>query len=124
MILNNRFLSGWQEKSYLYLHYCDKLISWVDRDLHNLLSGGSLFLFIYILKFYLFYFLLCWVFVAACGPSLVAASRGYSSLSCACTGFSLWWLLLLQSTGYRRAGFSSCGSQALELRLNSCGTRA
>ena len=49
-----------------------------------------------------------------CGFSLVVASRGYSSLWCA--GFSLWWLLLLQSSGSRSAGFSSCGSQALERR--------
>ena len=39
-------------------------------------------------------------------------SGGYSSLRC--TGFSLWWLLLLRSTGSRCAGFSSCGSRALE----------
>ena len=42
------------------------------------------------------------------GLSLVAASRGYSLLQCA--GFSLWWLPLLQSTGSRHAGFSSCGT--------------
>ena len=78
---------------------------------------------------YLFiYFWLCWVFVAVRGLSLVAASGGYSSLSCA--GFSLWWLLLLRSTGSRHAGFSSCGmlsscgSWALERRLSSCGARA
>ena len=41
-----------------------------------------------------------------------------------CTGFSLRWLLLLQSTGSRRAGFSSCGSWALECRVSSCGARA
>ena len=41
------------------------------------------------------------------------ASGGYSSLRC--TGFSLWWLLLLRSTGSRRAGFSSCGSRAQQL---------
>ena len=29
-------------------------------------------------KFYLFYFWLCWVFVAACGLSPVAESRGYA----------------------------------------------
>ena len=39
----------------------------------------------------LFYFRPCWVFVAGCGLSLVAASRG----------FSLLWLLLLKSTGSR-----------------------
>ena len=31
---------------------------------------------------------------------------------------------LLWSTGSRHAGFSSCGSQALERRLSSCGARA
>ena len=64
------------------------------------------------------------------GLSLVAASGGYPSLRCA--GFSLRWLLLLQSTGSRHAGFSSCGTWAsvvvargaLEHRLSSCGTRA
>ena len=61
-------------------------------------------------KIYLFHFWLCWVFVAAGRLSLVAASGGYFSLRCA--GFSLRWLLLLQSTGSRRAGFSSCSSPA------------
>ena len=56
------------------------------------------------------------------GLSLVAASGGYSSLWC--MGFSLRWLLLLRSTGSRHMGFSSCGTQALERRLSSCGTRA
>ena len=41
------------------------------------------------------------------------ASRGYPSLRCA--GFSLWWLLLLRSTGSRHMGFSSCGPQAQQL---------
>ena len=68
------------------------------------------------------YFWLHWVFIAVRGLSLVAASGGYSSLQCA--GFSLRWLLLLRSTGSRRAGFSSCGSWALERRLSSCGAQA
>ena len=38
--------------------------------------------------------------------------------------FSLRWLILLRSTGSRRAGFSSCGLWALERRLSSCGARA
>ena len=61
---------------------------------------------------YKFFFLggLHWVFVAACGLSVVAASRGYSSLQC--VGFSLWWLLLLWGTGSRSADFSSCGAWA------------
>ena len=40
------------------------------------------------------------------GLSLVAASGGSSSLRC--TGFSLQQLLVLWSTGSRRAGFSVC----------------
>ena len=77
----------------------------------------------FLIFIYLFiYFWLRWVFVAACGLPLVAVSGGYSSLQC--VGFSLQWLLLLQSTASRRTGFSSCGSQALERRLSSCGVRA
>ena len=74
-------------------------------------------------KFILFiYFWLRQVFDAARGLSLVAASRGYSLLRYA--GFSLRWLPLLRSKGSRRAGFSSCGSQALERRISSYGSRA
>ena len=74
--------------------------------------------FIYL--FYLFIFWLCWVFLAVHVLSLVVASGGYSSLPCA--GFSLRWLLLLQSSmGSSHVGFSSCGSRALERRLSSCG---
>ena len=39
--------------------------------------------------------------------------RGYSLLRCA--GFSLQWPLLLQSTGSRCVGFSSCGTWAQQL---------
>ena len=77
--------------------------------------------------FLLFIFWLCWVFVAACGLSLVAASRGY--LHCGarashCSGFSC---CRAQALGARASvlverGLSSCGSWALERRLSSCGT--
>ena len=66
--------------------------------------------------FFLTFILLLFIFgsvgslLPCVGFSLVAASGGYSSLWCA--GFSLWWLLLLRSTGSRCAGFSSCGTQA------------
>ena len=59
---------------------------------------------------FILFFGLCWVFIAAGGLPLAAASGGYSSLRCA--GFSLQWLLLLWSTGSRCAGFSSCGTWA------------
>ena len=57
-----------------------------------------IFLFIYLFRLH-------WVFVPARRLSLVAASRDYFSLWCA--DVSLRWLLLLRSTGSRRAGFSS-----------------
>ena len=43
--------------------------------------------------YFIIYFWLCWVFVAAHGLSLDVVSGGYSLLQCA--GFSLQWLLLL-----------------------------
>ena len=70
----------------------------------------SLSLFFFKLFTFIIYFWLRWVFVAARGLSLAVSNRGYSSLRCA--GFSLQWLLLLQSTGSRHMGFSSCGTQA------------
>ena len=78
-------------------------------------EGRTIYLFIYyFLKINIFIYLfnlfwLRWVFVAARGLSLVVASGGYSLLWCA--GFSLWWLLLLWSTGSRRTGFSSCSTR-------------
>ena len=74
--------------------------------------------FLFLIIFFFLNFWLCWVFVAVRRLYLVAVSRGCSSLWC--VGFSLQWLLLLQSMGSRRAGFSSCGSRALERRLSSC----
>ena len=62
------------------------------------------------------------VFVAVHGLSLVVASRGYSSVWG--MDFSLWWLLLFQSTVSECTGFSSFGSHTLELGLSSCGTWA
>ena len=41
-----------------------------------------------------------------CGLSFAAVSWGFSSWQCA--GFSLPWLLLVQSTGSKRVDFSSC----------------
>ena len=67
------------------------------------------------LNFINFYFWLHWVFVAARGLSLVATSEDFSSLQCA--GFSLRWLLLLRSTGSRRAG-----SVVVACRLSSTGS--
>ena len=86
----------------------------------------------FFIKMYLLclsYLWLCWVFVAASGPSAAAsegatlqlavlglccciwasaaASEG-ATLQLQCAGFSLQRLLLLQSTGSRHTGFHSC----------------
>ena len=91
----------------------------------------KLITFLKIYKFiYLFInFWLCWVFVAACGPSLVAASGGYSLLQCAtshCSGFSCCGARALGTWAsvVVAHGLSSCGLWALERRLSSCGTQA
>ena len=60
--------------------------------------------------FFLINFFLRWVFLAACGHSLVW-----------CAGFSLVWLLLLLSPVSRHVDLSSCGSRALGHGLSSCG---
>ena len=88
-------------------------VEWCTPSAQELDGGSYLmrsFLFYTFIYFIYFYFWLHWVFIAACGLSLVAASGGYSWLRC--TGFSLQWLLLLQSTGSKRTGFSSCGTWA------------
>ena len=89
----------------------------------DIFSFVNIFLYGYLfLKNKFIYIRLRWVFTAERGFSLVAVSGGYSLLRCA--GFSLQWLLLLQSTGSRCLGFSSCGTRALEHRLSSCGAWA
>ena len=77
-----------QEKFRTSLELCSAESQITFQPLNN-----WIFLFCFV------YFWLPWVFVAACGLSLVAASGGHSALRCA--GFSLRWLLLLQSTGSR-----------------------
>ena len=72
-------------------------------------------------SFFFFSFIL-WVFIAAHGLSLAVAKGSYSSLSRA--GFSSQCFLLLQSTGSRHTGFSSCGPWALELGISSCEAQA
>ena len=65
-------------------------------------SPNSPFLFFLNFIYLFIYFWLCCVFISVRGLSLVAASGGHSSLRC--TGLSLSWPLLLQSTGSRHTG--------------------
>ena len=96
------------------------------RKQTELLEEICLWVFFFNNLFTCLFFWLCWVLVAVCGLSLVAESRGCSSVQC--TGFSLWWLLLLWSTGCRHVGFGRCSTQpqcccsrVLEYRLSHCG---
>ena len=78
---------------------------------------------------YLFIYWLRWLFIAACGLSLLAASGGYSSLRCAGFSYCGGFCCRAQAIGAQASvvvacGLSSCGSQALEHRLSSCGARA
>ena len=72
-----------------------------QADSQPLRHQGSLMLKFFFLNLFI-YFWLCRVFVATHRLSLVAASGDYSLLRCA--GFSLRWLLLLRSTGFRHTG--------------------
>ena len=84
----------------------DAFSPFIFIDLKDVCSLNSVIFLIYAVFFFLFYkfiyFWLCCVFVSVRGLSLVAASGGHFSSRCA--GLSLWWPLLLRSTGSRRAG--------------------
>ena len=88
-----------------------------------------MFLLLFLNKFIYLFIWLHWVLVAACGLSLVAA-RGVT-LSCGARvshrgGFSCCGARALSTWAsvVVACGLSSCGSQALEHRLSSCGTWA
>ena len=87
-----------------------------------LFSIYAFFLFL----FFLIYFWLRWVFVAARGLSLVAASG--ATLHCGarashCGGFSCCraWALGTQASVVVTHRLNSCGLWALKRRLSSCG---
>ena len=67
----------------------------------------------YLLTFKIIYlFSLHWVFIAACGLSLVLVSRDYSSWWY--TGFSCWgtWALGSKASVVAARGLGSCGSKS------------
>ena len=90
----------------LYIYYFLQSIYFYEFLFQSLIllmkCKSCTFFKIYFCIYIFFIFWLCWVFVSVRGLSLVVASRGHSSSRCA--GLSLWWPLLLRSTGSRRAG--------------------
>ena len=65
---------------------------------------------LFFLKLFIYFIFGCSESVAVHGVSLIAVSRGWSSLWC--VGCSLWRLLLLRSTGFRHMVFGSCSPRA------------
>ena len=106
---------------FMSLQYVEQTSLWFCSRSLLVIYFILFYLFIYFFNFKIFNsymrsqtFWPCWVFVALYRLSLAVANGGYSLLQG--RGFSLWWLLLLRSTG------SSCGSWTLEQGLSKCGT--
>ena len=78
-------------------------------EIREFRSSFSIFNFLKNLFIY-FYFWLPWVFVAVCGRFSSCSEWGL--LFVVVLRLLIGWLLLLQSTGSRHAGFSSCGTRA------------
>ena len=93
--------------SWIILHLHHHLRD-TGRPLKTSIFGAMLFSF-KVFKFNLIWFWLCWVFVAARGLSLAAANRCFSCC---------------RAQAPECMGFSSCGSQAPEHRLSTCGGQA
>ena len=97
--------------------------------IHHEFFALNRFIYLFI---YLFNFWLCWVFLAAHGPSLVAVSGSYSAiLLCGvrashCAGPSRCGAqaLGMRASAVAAHGLSRCGSRAPEHRLSSHGTWA
>ena len=124
------FFSHW---SALLLLSCVSMCqheSIITHILMGLFLSSIFHSFFFINLFILFiYFWLLWVFIAARGVSLVAASRGYCSFrqqAFHCGGFSCCgaWALGARASVVVARGLSSCGLWALECRLSSCGAWA
>ena len=83
---------------------CQLLFYWFMKSLKGWFQTDWSFFFFFNLFLAAFGLRCCTQAFSSC------SQQGYSSLWCA--GFSLRWLLLLQSTGSKHTGFSSCGTRA------------
>ena len=90
---------------------------------HTELLTEFFFFFFCINLFYFIYFWLCWDFVAVCRVFFSSCGE-WGLLFVVVCRLLIVVPLLLQSTGSRSVGFSSCGLRALEHRLSSCGAGA
>ena len=87
----------------------------VQKLLRFMTSHLFIFVFILFLFFYIYTNLFIYLILAAlglCCCTWAFSSCGERGLLLWCAGFSLRWLLLLQSMGSRCAGFSSCDIRA------------
>ena len=73
-------------------------------------------------KLFLYLFWLCCVFVATRWHCLVLGSRGYCGFGALASCFGGFSCCRARALGY--TDFRSCGSQALEYKLNICGSQA
>ena len=87
------------------------------------------YVYVYILMWTFLW--LCWVFLAACGLTLVEVNRGYSLvvvlrlfIVVASLAMERRWALSAQVSVVVACGLNICGSLAPELGLCSCGTWA
>ena len=97
------------------------------RSIYLVHIYGPHYLFL-LLFFFFWLFIYLSLFLAALGLHYFIQNSSSCSkwglLFVWCEGFSLWCLLLLQSTGSRHVGFSSCSLQARQHGLSSSGAQA
>ena len=110
-VLNREVIrvNHWNSIEYYFCVWWLPLIVNIKTNTHAILTYS----FSYDLEDILFLKKCIYLFLAALGLLLVGVC-----------GLLTAGLLLLWSTDSRWAGFSGCGSQVLERRLSSCGTRA
>ena len=99
---------------------------WIWRDIFLLVSNSWTFCiwsspgfiqdgFIYVFQDVFICFLLAMLGLCCCTWAFSSCGK-WGSFSSGSASFSLWWLLLLQSTGFRHVDFDSCDTWASLLR--------
>ena len=94
-----------------YLSPGFKLISFCIWSSPGFIQDG----FIYVFQDVFICFLLAMLGLCCCTWAFSSCGK-WGSFSSGSASFSLWWLLLLQSTGFRHVDFDSCDTWASLLR--------